>query len=141
MPKLDAPIVGIHFRPPAKDVLAQLGSGTALLLQREPNNAYDENAVMVLLPGFGENGLHADLAAGLLATGNWPEEAFTNPLHIGYVDAAKTGMAKMFAQVMDENDTPSVMAKLAFDPAGKPIVETELVPYEEPEVLSFDAGN
>jgi hypothetical protein len=44
-----APLRGDYHHPPAKGLLACLPSDHPLLLIREPDNAYDENAVMVLL--------------------------------------------------------------------------------------------
>jgi len=42
-------IVGGKFRPPALGVLSALPAGFPLLLRREPSNAYDNNAIMVLV--------------------------------------------------------------------------------------------
>lgn len=42
-------LVGAHFRPPAKALLACLPAGHPLFLRPEPSNEYDENAVQVLL--------------------------------------------------------------------------------------------
>ncbi len=42
-------LVGAHFRPPAKALLAVLPAGHPLLLRPEPTNEYDANAVQVLL--------------------------------------------------------------------------------------------
>lgn len=47
--KLSIPLVGMHFRPPAKEVLSVLVNGTELILRPEPTNEYDMNAVMVLV--------------------------------------------------------------------------------------------
>lgn len=44
-----APLVGMHFRPPAKAILQGLPSGCPLLLEREPSNAYDTSAIKVLV--------------------------------------------------------------------------------------------
>ncbi len=49
MPAYTLPLVGMHFRPPAKVILGVLTPGTALRLQREPDNAYDANAVQVFV--------------------------------------------------------------------------------------------
>lgn len=43
------PIVGSHYRPPAKAILQVLAAGTELLLIPEPSNEYDENAIMVVV--------------------------------------------------------------------------------------------
>lgn len=126
--KLTGLMVGMFHRPPAKDVLNSLPVGTKLWLQREPDNAYDENAVKVLLPGFGPGGEHADLRAGLEATGKWGEEMFTDPLHLAYVDSSKTGMAKIFSEAILEtgDDNALFAAELSYSIDGKPQVVTEL---------------
>lgn len=41
------PIVGAHFKPPAKAVLQAVPLGTPLVLRPEPSNPYDANAVAV----------------------------------------------------------------------------------------------
>ena len=43
------PIVGAHYRPPAKLLISVLPIGTPLFLLAEPDNAYDPNAIMVML--------------------------------------------------------------------------------------------
>lgn len=42
-----SPIVGMHFRPPARAILGQLGTGARLILRPEPTNAFDANAFAV----------------------------------------------------------------------------------------------
>lgn len=42
-------LVGMHFRPPAKLILAELPSGTRLNLVPEPDNPYDAEAVKVII--------------------------------------------------------------------------------------------
>lgn len=42
-----SPIVGAFYRPPAKTILGLLGPGHELVLDPEPDNPYDENAVKV----------------------------------------------------------------------------------------------
>lgn len=42
-------LVGSHFRPPAKQLLAVLPSGSKLELRPEPQNPYDPDAVAVYL--------------------------------------------------------------------------------------------
>lgn len=43
-----APLMGVNFRPAeAKEVVKTLAIGTRLLLEREPSNPYDNNAVKV----------------------------------------------------------------------------------------------
>lgn len=42
-----SPIVGAHFRPPAKGLLQALPQGTPLQLRPDPDNEYDPGAVAV----------------------------------------------------------------------------------------------
>ena len=42
-----APLVGAHFRPPAKTIIQSLPAGYTLELRPEPTNPYDPNAVAV----------------------------------------------------------------------------------------------
>lgn len=50
-------LVGMHFRGQhAKEYAAALQPGDTLLLEREPDNEYDENAIKVLTPG--DDGFH-----------------------------------------------------------------------------------
>jgi hypothetical protein len=154
MTELTAPIVGMHFRPPAKEVVNLLPPNTRVLLRREPTNEYDEFAVQVLLPGFNtENDTPAgDVFRTLLESDNYGEDVLfeetasgvfdrpKDPLHLAFVDSKKTGMARMFSQAMlfeerqkqqdMDGDLPDKLlyfeAKLTFDLAGKPQVVTEL---------------
>lgn len=49
MPSFTFTLVGATFRPrEAKDAIRNLGKGDQLRLEREPTNAYDENAVKVI---------------------------------------------------------------------------------------------
>lgn len=50
-----AAVVGITFRPAsAKEAMDALGIGDRLLLEREPSNPYDSNAIRVIEPESGE---------------------------------------------------------------------------------------
>lgn len=46
---ISAPLVGMHFRPPAKTVLANLPGGCELILDPEPGNQFDPKAIRVLV--------------------------------------------------------------------------------------------
>lgn len=112
MTELTAPIVGMHFRPPAKEVVNLLPPGTRVLLRREPSNEYDEFAVQVLLPGFRpynaefatdkENGAAGTVYNTIAESGSFGEDLYLDkdPLHLAFVDSKKTGMARMFSQAM-----------------------------------------
>ncbi len=47
MPSFTTLLVGAHFRPPAKQVLARLAAGTPLQLEIDNENAYDPEAIRV----------------------------------------------------------------------------------------------
>lgn len=54
-PNFEALLMGVNFRPiEAKAIVLKLQEGDALILQREPLNAYDGNAVQVLAPDDNE---------------------------------------------------------------------------------------
>jgi hypothetical protein len=47
MTTVTAPLVGMRHHPGAFEALELLGFGSPLILKREPENAYDENAIQV----------------------------------------------------------------------------------------------
>lgn len=104
-----APIVGMHFRPPAKLILEYLPSGTPLMLVREPDNPYDENAVKVmLLPEHLPS--DADFQESLASFGHDYEVLCSGPpIHLAYI-------ARTRAEEFHEQDDTF----LSFDGKGKP---------------------
>lgn len=132
MKSLISLIVGMHFRPPAKQVLAVLPSGAELLLVPEPENPYDPSALKVQVwPGQVPEGVRADLSECLEGTGFALEEllAAEEPFWLGYVAAsggkplAKAGLIegnKEFLELMA--GSPKHKATLAFAPDGAPLV-------------------
>lgn len=134
------PIVGMGFRCPAPQVLAKLPFGTELLLQRQFDNPYDENAIKVLLPGFSAEGTHKDLYKEMLidalpddlpaGRNLWNISALTDPLFLGYV-AAKSGEAGQLAPVMDKTSNPELPARLGATLEGRPAAVVELSPPKE----------
>lgn len=140
MPKFEAPIVGMHFRPPAKDVINMLPSGADLELRRQPDNEYDANAVQVFLHGFSRDPASAHSSLYEVLAGDQEElflaeAGWIDPLPLGYVDSKKTGMAKLFSEVMDEAQLSSVTGTLKFTMDGKPLVVTEFDPWEAAELV------
>lgn len=125
-------LVGAHFRPPAKQVLAVLPSGASLQLSPEADNPYDSHALRVLVWASAiPEALRADLDSCLEGTGTSLEEllASEEPLWLGYVAAsggkplAKAGLTdgnKEFLALM--GGEPNYSATLAFGPAGEPMV-------------------
>jgi hypothetical protein len=131
-----APLVGMHFRPPAKAILQSLPAFYPLELRPEPDNPYDPNAVAVwfdarhlspeakeelesTLPGQGQ-----DLES-LLSQRWW---------QIGYMarESAAQHQSDIAAIINGHNEDAEVSgegfiwtgypAKLAFDGSGKPLV-------------------
>jgi hypothetical protein len=131
-----SPLVGAHFRPPAKQLLECLPSGAKLLLVAEPENPYDERAIKVLLPDLGKaipESQKDALREALPATGNDLDELLIQdePIHLGYLGADKN---KVFAQnpswagntVIGDalaNTDWDYEAKLSFSPEGAPMVQ------------------
>ena len=80
----------MHFRPPAKALLAHLPSGTKLTLVREPENPYDENAVAVFCAPAQDipASEHAALDGELAEYGtDWDSVAAESAVHLGYLAA------------------------------------------------------
>ena len=131
-----APLVGMHFRPPAKALLQSLPSGYPLELRPEPANPYDPNAVAVwldarflsddaideltsTLPGMGHD------IEELLATRWWQlgymarEHAALHQQDIGFAIQAVTDDA------LEHDEPPQLSgfpATLSFAGDGKPLV-------------------
>lgn len=132
---MQLPIVGARFRPPAEDVLNLLPAGTTLILRRQPDNPYDENAIQVLLIWQDEGALEAVVLQ--CAEEVSAEIDNTEPLHLGYIpkEHAKELAPKMDADQDIEKDADDVVismrskdvaGKLSFSLTGKPEVEFEL---------------
>ena len=98
MPELHTESVGLHFRPSEvkQFVNEELAVGDPLLLEREPGNQYDSNAIKVLIETVDEDGVEEDL-------------------HIGYVP--KTSNA-VLAALMDQDAAPNLRASV-FSFVGK----------------------
>lgn len=116
------PIVGAHFRPPAKALLGVLPMGTKLTLFPEPTNPYDANAVQILLDGqdIGDTISDATIADAIIGTGWSPEEVREGVLHLGYIPKTEAVwlQAKVPAKGLD--------GTLAFSMDGKPAIKFEL---------------
>ena len=113
-------IVGAKFRPPAQGLLNALPTGTKLLARREASNAYDANAIMVLvrtqdfadtldiehtdkeLAGFGSS------YNALMAQPEW---------HLGYIPRVD---AATLAPRMDAAQRTSLAGELTFGATGAP---------------------
>lgn len=128
-------IVGARFRPPAKEILDNLSSGTKLLLRRQPDNPYDSNAVQVLLPPSEVADLntfgHGDTIDSLMISGEVPID---EPLHLGFIPRGDAmGMAQWMDELAVETSANELTicewpATLTFLPSGQPAVS-----FSEPE--------
>lgn len=95
MPRFETLIVGAHFRPPAKQLLAVLPPGHPLRLEEDNENAYDPAAVRVMLYLTDGNGMPliseqvmAALAAELPNCGLTLEMLMSGgPVQLGFVPA------------------------------------------------------
>ena len=148
-------LVGAHFRPPAKALLAVLPAGHPLFLRPEPTNEYDSNAVQVVLlttslASFLEEEFFQDQLAGeLLGQGFDIETVLEAPeWHLGYLPRAAKGnkaLEEWNVQVQQAihtvcgrehpDDMPiegaTVVCSLSFDSAGKPTVIIPWPPQAE----------
>lgn len=136
-------LVGAHFRPPAKALLACLPAGQQLYLRPEPTNEYDENAVQVLLRSSDiphDTALREELENQLAGQGYEMEQILGEvEWHLGYIPKAAKGNAELEAWNVgvqravheicgtevpppaDQNYS-CVACQLSFDSAGKPTV-------------------
>lgn len=132
--RFEANLVGMHFRPPAKDVVNLLAGGTELIVQRQPQNPYDPNAVQVLLGGFSKEGQYAALYEQFYEDPNTDRDNLIDPLPLGYIcNGEKTGgkKADMITEQMDPHGITALAGKLIFDAKGGPMVELEFDPVVE----------
>jgi hypothetical protein len=124
-------LVGAHFRPPAKQILAHLPAGAELILQREPENPYDSGAIRVLVDvalAVPESQL-ASLDEALTGTGADLQEIMAEPVQLGFIIAPtnkKLGQWASNIAVGEFMDRGDCRAKLGFTPEGKPTVVTTL---------------
>lgn len=117
MPTYSSPIVGMYYRPPAAAIMKCLHSGCALRLVPEPSNAYDANAVQVMLDSATIlDASRERLADALQGMGYSVEDIFAQPeWHLGYL--AKEYAAAMQSLIVGASRCE---ASLAFGPSGKP---------------------
>lgn len=122
MPKLTTILVGVHFHPPAKTLLACLPAGLPLWLRAEPENPYDPDAILVLLEPetlgrlVGERPeIARRLEDALPAQGATLEQVISSgPLQLGHV-AASGG--KPLAKAQAEAGMPSLSGTMEWKEA------------------------
>ena len=111
-------LVGAHFRPPAKTLLAHLPSGCPLLLQPEPGNQYDPDALQVLVdPVVIPVGQHSQLSAELPLQGATLEQVLSaGPIHLGFV--AKSGGKPLLKAIADSGGQLQLVGNAEFHQAS-----------------------
>lgn len=126
-----APIVGMHFRPPAKWMLARLPAGATLILRPEPENPYDSKAIKVFcFPGEIPSSQHSELENEISGTGTTLEELLElDELWIGYVGDSDGKICKKNDwsgnREVGERQVPGwfqAECELSFMPDGAPAV-------------------
>lgn len=130
MPTATAPLVGAHFRPPAKAILQHLPSGCPLAIVPEPDNQHDPNALAVFVASSSiPQDQHADLDAAAHFFGHSIEDILAQSAwQLGYVKATEAVVLQpQIMQVLAHSDDQnSLPATLAFDMKGLPTVSLEL---------------
>ncbi len=135
MSQHSAPLVGMHFRPPAKCILAVLPSGCRLSIVPEPSNPYDENALAVFvasrdIPAEGHEQLSAEAPlSGFDLSDILAQEAW----QLGYISAKDGSAAAWRPKIVAMIETAPIEANitdargfLAFDAKGAPLVRADL---------------
>jgi hypothetical protein len=118
------PIVGAHYRPPAKAILSGISPGTKLFLRAEPSNEFDVNAIQVLLkPQEIIDSDHENLDSELSGYGQEISDLWTQPeWHLGYIP-------KEVAKVLKESGIISndveYEAEYVLNFSGKPMISLE----------------
>ena len=130
------PLVGMHFRPPAKAILSVLPSRTPLRVVPEPDNPHDVNALRVEVAREdipADPGAREALAAAALPFGfDLPAIDAEATWHLGYIKATEAAwLAPLLEQAnlyatSTEDVRDFLPASLAFDASGKPAVRLEL---------------
>lgn len=125
--RLTYPIVGMHYRPPAKAILQILPNATPLLVRREPDNHVDPNAVMVSIASDAIPAeQHTELSLLASGYGYQLDQILAQPeWHLGYVPAKD---AENLSPMLNDYDAT---ATLSFMPDGKPAVQLTLNPKED----------
>ena len=115
-------IVGAHFRPPAKGLLAGLEQGTKLHLIAEPTNRFDINAIQVIL--FSKDILETswpNLEEELNKFGKERNDILAqNSWHLGYIRKEIAKVLRETNAIQTEKYYPGTYL-VSF--SGKPIIE------------------
>jgi hypothetical protein len=120
---ISSPIVGMHFRPPAKAIVAHLPLDTELELRPDPENPYSTTGkavkVFVDMNDLPET-FWAAAESDLAGMGGEREELEIEPIMLGFVAEAKNHEAqKAIFDLIEKSPYTAIFSR---DPAGKPIV-------------------
>jgi hypothetical protein len=131
MTKVSAPLVGMHFRPPAKAILQHLPADCPLQVVPEPDNAHDEHALQVFVKSADiPASQHEDLASAAQLFGHSIEDILAQEQwHLGYVKATEAlHLQPRIMQLAADTNTDEICvpATLTFGASGKPLVTMEL---------------
>lgn len=137
-----SPIVGAFFRPPAKTIVSLMQLGHELILDPEPDNEYDPNAIRVCVRLKSINIDEADyerVEDELMRFGaSWKDlmkDEFGNEVddpifHLGYIPRSGAKTAKIDGEpsignldVMNIIRQPNWRATLTASPMGQPLVQ------------------
>jgi hypothetical protein len=143
-------LVGAHFRPPAKALLAVLPTGHPLFLRPEPTNEYDSNAVQVALRTavLSQEEWHLGYlpraAKGNKALEEWNvqvqqavHEVCLAPHEGDRIEVDDDGHEDSVVYTYDRDEPLTIACSLSFDASGKPTV---IIPWppssEDPSHIS-----
>ena len=83
--RLSIPLVGMHFRPPAKQLLPFIPLTTPLVLRPEPDNPYDPKAIQVWLDNAHLVIPDTEEVANALAGCGMEHTDLPDSFHLGYL--------------------------------------------------------
>jgi hypothetical protein len=115
-----APLVGAHYRPPAKALLQVLPAGCDLVLTPEPDNPFDANAVMVSVATAAVPAAQHDVLRTLAAGYGFElDEVLARPeWHLGYIARGQAAELQTGPTAL----SGPTSARLGFDAKGSPQV-------------------
>ena len=128
MTQITVALVGMHFRPPAKLLLASLPGGTELTLRAEPDNAYDAKAMQVWVrSGQLPEGQYEQLAQKLPGAGFTLEDVLgQSEWHLGYIADSDGKACKKSGLPGNQEVAGATSGRLAFSAEGEALVQVEV---------------
>ena len=130
MTTFSVPLVGSHFRPPAKSILACLPANAQLEVRQEPENPYDSTAVAVWVKGSAvPESMHPELEALAQGQGFALADILAGEWHLGYCAAKppKGYTGTLAKEIFEALEGAQSKARLSFLVDGKPAVIVEVL--------------